>query len=60
MVIHSADKGETKAINYREKAPMRGHRDMFLDTDGSVDRDLATAGYQAVGIPGTVAGLLWL
>ncbi len=57
MLIHSADTNTSVAIDYREKAPKAAHRDMFLDENGDVDRELSAYSHQAAGVPGTVAGL---
>jgi gamma-glutamyltranspeptidase/glutathione hydrolase len=57
MLIHLARSNRTIAIDYREKAPKRATRDMFLDKSGNVDAEKSTHSYLAVGVPGTVAGL---
>ena len=57
MLAHIAETGETVAIDYREMAPPRAHRDMFLDADGNVDNELARFSHLSSGVPGTVAGL---
>jgi gamma-glutamyltranspeptidase/glutathione hydrolase len=57
MVIHSADKGETVALDYREMAPAAATKDMYLDAAGDVDVQKARYSYHSVGVPGTVAGL---
>ena len=44
-------------IDGREQAPAAAHKDMYLDEDGNVNRDLAVNGPLAGGIPGEVAGL---
>ena len=59
MMIHMSETGKTTALDYREKAPARASREMFLDADGNVDRDLISASHKAAGVPGTVAGLLY-
>ena len=46
------------ALNFREMAPRRAHKDLFLNADGSVNRKLATRSLLSTGVPGTVAGLL--
>ncbi len=51
--------GETHFIDYREKAPLRAHRDMYLDSNGNVIPNASLEGYRSVGVPGTVAGF-WL
>ena len=57
MLVHDAESGDTVAIDYREMAPRRASRDMFLDADGNVDKDLARLSHLAAGVPGTVAGM---
>lgn len=55
MVIRLAD-GSTAALDYRERAPLAAHRDMFLNEEGEL-REGYTRGHMASGVPGTVAGL---
>ena len=57
MVIHSAQKNEDVAIDYRETAPMAATRDMFLGTDGKPDNAKSRDQALGIGVPGTVAGL---
>lgn len=57
MVYRSAE-GETAALDYREKAPAAADRDMYLDENGAVSPTRSRKGHLAVGVPGTVAGLL--
>jgi gamma-glutamyltranspeptidase/glutathione hydrolase len=49
--------GETAAIDYREKAPMKASARMFLNPDGTLDTISSNYGYLVAGIPGTVRGL---
>ncbi|TAJ55933.1 MAG: gamma-glutamyltransferase [Chitinophagaceae bacterium] len=49
--------GELIGIDYREAAPEKAHRDMYLDKNGNAQLNLSQAGHLASGIPGTVAGL---
>jgi gamma-glutamyltranspeptidase/glutathione hydrolase len=49
--------GETVFIDYRETAPAKATRDMYLDSSGNVIEDASTIGPRASGVPGTVAGL---
>ena len=58
LVYHEAASGRDFTIDYRETAPTRAHRDMYLDEDGEVVPDLSTIGHLSAGVPGTVAGLL--
>ena len=57
MVIHLAD-GTVIANDHRERAPGAASKDMFLDDEGQVVKGLSTASHLAVGVPGSVAGLL--
>ncbi len=57
MLVHDAAADETVAIDYRETAPRRATRDMFLDADGNVDQQRARFSHLSAGVPGTVAGL---
>ena len=57
MIVHDAESGETKAIDYREMAPSSADRDMFLDDEGNADSELSRFTGLAVGVPGTVAGM---
>ncbi len=56
MTIHLAD-GRNTFVNFREKAPLRAFREMYLDANGNIVPGLSTVGYLAVGVPGTPAGL---
>lgn len=56
MVYRTKD-GKMGALDYREKAPLAASRDMYLDENGNVIKDLSTKGALAIGVPGTVAGL---
>jgi gamma-glutamyltranspeptidase / glutathione hydrolase len=57
MVIRTSD-GMTDAIDYREKAPLKASRDMYLDTKGNVTEGLSTSTHLASGVPGTVDGII--
>jgi len=49
--------GEASFLDYREKAALAAHRDMYLDEHGEVIPNASLIGAQAVAVPGTVAGL---
>ena len=59
MLVHLKDKNVTRAINYREMAPGSASRDMYLDSNGEVNDVLYNQSYQSVGVPGSVAGLIY-
>src|SRR5687767_796787 len=52
MVIRMAD-GKVQTLDYREAAPGRASRDMYL----SADPEASVTGHLAAGVPGAVAGL---
>ena len=56
MLVRLAN-GSTGFVDYREEAPQKATRDMYVRADGSLDADASTLGYRSVGVPGTVAGL---
>jgi gamma-glutamyltranspeptidase/glutathione hydrolase len=58
MLVHMAEANETVAIDYREQAPAAAFRDMFLFHDGQVDSNRSRHHGLAVGVPGTVKGLI--
>src|SRR5262245_36901129 len=49
--------GKATTFEYREKAPLRSTRTMYLGANGEIDRSLTASGYLAPGVPGTVRGL---
>src|SRR4051812_1298612 len=57
MVIHSADRNEDIAIDYRETAPAATTRELFLGADGKPDIARSRDSALGIGVPGTVAGL---
>ncbi|MBC7686676.1 MAG: gamma-glutamyltransferase [Aquabacterium sp.] len=56
MVAHLKN-GKNITIDYRETAPAKATRDMYLDASGNPQMNLSQEGHLASGIPGTVAGL---
>jgi gamma-glutamyltranspeptidase / glutathione hydrolase len=56
MVIRFPD-GRTTALDFREKAPLRAHAEMFVDpATGEYSSTIHHRSHLAVGVPGTVAG----
>lgn len=58
MLIRTAD-GKTRFIDYREKAPAAATANMYLDSQGHLMPDASLVGYKAVGVPGSVAGMVY-
>jgi gamma-glutamyltranspeptidase/glutathione hydrolase len=56
MLVRMAD-GRTSFLDYRETAPGKATRDMYLKPDGKLDTEASVIGYKSVAVPGTVAGL---
>ncbi len=51
--------GDAHFVDYREKAPAAATANMYLDAQGNVVPGLSTLGYKSIGVPGTVAGLVY-
>ena len=58
MLIRMAD-GKAHFLDYREMAPAAATRDMYLDAQGNVIPDASQIGYKAIGVPGSVAGMVY-
>ncbi|MGH8208789.1 MAG: gamma-glutamyltransferase, partial [Steroidobacteraceae bacterium] len=58
MLIRMQD-GDTHFIDFREKAPGKATANMYQDAQGNVIPGLSIVGYQAVGVPGSVKGLVY-
>jgi gamma-glutamyltranspeptidase/glutathione hydrolase len=58
LVYHDAASGQSYALDFREVAPSAAFRDMFLDESGEADAELSRHSPLAIGVPGSVAGLL--
>ena len=57
FMVARLSNGQLVSIDYREKAPGKAHRDMYLDGAGNPKLDLSQSGHLSAGVPGTVAGL---
>ena len=49
--------GQNISIDYRETAPYRASKDMYLDANGNPQMKLSQDGHLSAGVPGTVAGI---
>jgi gamma-glutamyltranspeptidase/glutathione hydrolase len=58
MLVRMA-KGKTHFLDYREKAPAAAKADMFLDAQGNVIEGASEYGYKSIGVPGSVAGMVY-
>ncbi len=57
LLFRDAKTGDIKALDFRERAPLKATRNMYVDAQGKVRPNLSINGHLAVGTPGTVAGL---
>lgn len=57
MVLHDDKTGKDVAIDFREIAPAKASRDMYLDNQGKVIDGKSLFSHDASGVPGTVAGM---
>ena len=55
MVIRFPN-GQSTAIDFREKAPLAAHPEMWLDDHQEYSSEIHHRSYRSVGVPGTVAG----
>jgi len=58
MLIRMAD-GKVHFIDFREKAPAAATADMYLDPQGNVIENASVIGYNSIGVPGSVAGMVY-
>ncbi|GAB4407500.1 MAG: gamma-glutamyltransferase [Microscillaceae bacterium] len=57
FVVYRQANGEIGSLDYREKAPLAAHRDMYLDSTGKAQAEWSQNGHRAAGVPGTPAGM---
>ena len=58
FLVYRTKDGEVGSLDYREKAPLAASANMYLDKEGNVLPNKSTLGGLAVGVPGTIAGLV--
>jgi gamma-glutamyltranspeptidase/glutathione hydrolase len=58
MLVRMAD-GQTHFLDYREMAPAAARPDLYLDAQGNVIEGASEIGYKAIGVPGSVAGMVY-
>ncbi len=57
FMVFRKNNGKTGSLDFREKAPLKSARDMYLDDKGELIPGKSRLGGMAVGVPGTIAGL---
>jgi len=58
FMVYRDKNGKSTALDFREKAPLSAHRDMYLDSLGNVIPNKSSVGIFSVGVPGSVAGMI--
>ena len=58
FMVYRTSRGDIGSLDYREMAPSSSDEDMYLDNNGKAINDLSRTGGLAVGVPGSVAGIL--
>jgi len=58
FMVYRSGKGKTATLDFREKAPKLASRDMYLDSAGNPITKMSIYGHMAVGVPGSVAGMV--
>ncbi|HEV7383087.1 MAG TPA: gamma-glutamyltransferase, partial [Dyadobacter sp.] len=58
FLVYRDQAGKTSSIDFREKAPEKGHADMYLDKDGNVVKNASILGRLASGVPGSIDGMV--
>lgn len=59
-LLHRSSDNHQVMIDGREKAPLAAHRDMYLDGNGQVKKNVSINGALAAGIPGQPAALAYI
>lgn len=57
FLVYRDKHAQTFALDFREKAPLKAFRDMYLDEGGAIIPGKSQAGIFSVGVPGAVAGM---
>lgn len=58
FLVYRSAKGELATLDFREKAPGKASRDMYLDEAGNAIPDKSLFGHLAAGVPGSVDGMV--
>ena len=57
FMIYRTKDGESYSLDFREKAPKKATKNMYLDSIGNVIDSLSTHGVLSIGVPGTISGI---
>ena len=57
FMVYRLANGAKGSLDYREKAPLKSSKNMYLDENSNIVKGLSIKGGLSVAVPGTVAGL---
>lgn len=57
FLVYRDKEGNVSSLDFREKAPLAAHRDMYLDENEDPITELSLFGSLSAGVPGSVAGM---
>lgn len=57
FLVYRKNNGEISSLDFREKAPLKATKNMYLDKNGNVIPNLSTDSALSVGVPGSVAAI---
>jgi gamma-glutamyltranspeptidase/glutathione hydrolase len=57
FLVYRDFNGNTGSLDFREKAPLKASKNMYLDQNNNVIPSLSSEGSLSIGVPGTPAGL---
>ncbi|OHX65188.1 gamma-glutamyltransferase [Flammeovirga pacifica] len=58
FMVYRKSNAEVGSLDFREKAPQLASKNMYLDDSGNPIKDLSLKGALAIGVPGTVDGMV--
>lgn len=57
FMVYRLNDGQKGSLDFREKAPVKATKDMYLDENGNIIAYKSRHGVFGVGVPGTIAGI---
>ncbi|MEM9006323.1 MAG: gamma-glutamyltransferase [Cyanobacteria bacterium P01_F01_bin.86] len=57
LLYHQESDHTVRALDFRERAPLKANRDLYVDAQGQIRPGQSINGHLAVATPGTIAGL---
>ena len=57
FMVYRDKNGNHYSLDFRETAPLKSNKNMYLDSNGLVIDSLSTYGHLSIGVPGTIDGI---